>query len=143
MSILELYAYIHYDDKPVSHKNSQSRNRPSKLNQFSAKSEAVRVKEKTTGAKNPSAVFSLFPNMSVAVFAFEQLTLGEASKAEGCDVHGFERPIEADPQVKITCQVKNVALALLQNPITFWNEPAWQYRHMPGESMRQPKQQCR
>ena len=36
----------------------------------------------------------LFPNMSIAVFAFEQLPCGEAFKAEGRDVHGFGRAVE-------------------------------------------------
>ena len=41
-----------------------------------------------------SAVFPLFPEASVAVFAFEQLSLGEAFEAEGGDVHGFGHAVE-------------------------------------------------
>lgn len=44
--------------------------------------------------ENASAVFCLFPDVSVAVFAFEQLPFGEAFKAEGRDVHGVGCAIE-------------------------------------------------
>src|SRR6188474_238197 len=36
----------------------------------------------------------LFPNVSVPIFAFEQLPLGEASKPEGCDIHGVGFSVE-------------------------------------------------
>src|SRR3989304_4455001 len=43
---------------------------------------------------NASAVFRLFPDVAVCVFAVEELSFGEASKAEGGDVHGFGRAVE-------------------------------------------------
>ena len=37
---------------------------------------------------------NLFPNISIPIFAFEQLPFGEAFEAEGCDIHGFGFAIE-------------------------------------------------
>ena len=49
---------------------------------------------KTAEVESASAVFCLFPNVSVGVFAFEQFPFHETFKAEGSDVYGFGFAVE-------------------------------------------------